>query len=290
MNDDGILVPTASSGFGVELECCIDSDTLYDWHRKKDSRLKFFSRFKENDFCKIKDDSSCGGEINLGIFDFTPKNIHKFSKTVESFCSDLKLIGLSLEDEIRKDFDLKKDEPIDEYMVDEFISTGQGLDQNGHLEVFSYNCGMHVHLSRSLFPNDSSIERFFSIFGKYEDDIFRYCVDSTRSGNEYAVTLTELGKHEYYKMWEIEDLEHYHCVNLSQNHDTIEIRHSGMYSNTKSVKNWLLVIYELYKHSLTVKAFEKIQKHPTLKSLLEAKKNLSSWLSSKDISKFSYIL
>jgi hypothetical protein len=295
--DYEVIFPKSSKkkGFGVELEFAISEENIQKYHRNKtDPRLHILNKFRQNDYCEIKEDGSCGGEITLGIFDFSVQGILNFMKIMKAIYHDMKIIRRDLEQPLRK-ICYKRKQTLMAYanceFEDEDLQDWYNIDENGHIELLNLNCGFHVHLSESLFPDEISIERFFSLFGSFQKDIFRYCVHSTRKNNEYAMSLHNVFRSqsaERYSINEIRNLEHHHCMNLSQNYDTIEIRHGGMTSNLQSIKNWMILIWRMYNISLLDDAFLNTMKKKSIRGLFLEGSQILNWINSTSSDKFSY--
>jgi hypothetical protein len=193
--------------------------------------------------------ATCGGyrgqimELNAGIYPLTSKGVNLFIEHLSETYRDLAIITPSFCHKI---------------------------------------CGIHVHLSRELFSSKEE-KKFCGLFQKYEKDIFRDCVQPSRSGNMYVEPLSRwLG-------YEIPVNCHHVSVNCHRS-QTLEVRHLGSTANLKTIKNWIFLLKVLHQISLKENYDQIVQKSETLLILLEnaqAKKELAEWVQSKDPGKFS---
>src|ERR1035437_2024770 len=159
-------LPTARKGFGIELEFHIPSDIVREQFTQEES--KFFSRFRNNrrlnTYCLLKSDCSAGRtcdsgwdymwdglEINLGIFPLNNKGISHFQETLNIIYDDIKVF----------------------------------MQKYKYKRPFSRTCGFHVHLSRTLFEKENSVDNFYGLFHQYQKDIFTQLVHKSRDGNIY---------------------------------------------------------------------------------------------------------
>jgi hypothetical protein len=245
-------LPSATSGFGVELEFHVPYNI-----KTNHPKSKFFPLFKESRsptrFSSLKSDCTCGRcsdydydygwsglEIVLGVFPLDDAGTRHFQEMLSSIYHDIFL----LKNEAR-------------------CKT-----------PFSRSCGFHLHLSKDLFSKDT-LETFFQLFYDYQDGIFEHLVHSSRSKNENIYKMSS----------SFPGYSHFVCTNVSESHPTVEIRHAGMTYNQESLINWVKFVRLMYQVSQNDQFFDEFTK---TKELLPAIKKFKAprWFGKTDFLKW----
>ena len=124
-------------------------------------------------------------------------------------------------------------------------------------------CGLHVHISKTIFKNKSAIKNMIYFYEKFKEDIILFSRRSRRSINRWSSFYVKNNAKLRYK--DIEDVfnlyttnlvghsHRYKCVNL-QNANTIEIRIMRGTINYKDFISALNFIIEIAKKSNTISA------------------------------------
>jgi hypothetical protein len=231
-------VPEAKKGFGVELEFHVPSPTHQDVENEK---FKFFSEFACDDWLSnyfgLKEDESCGQNDWRGDYwEGLEINLGIFPLNRGGLVHFRKIL-----DVIYHDIKLLKKEV--------------------NCKVpFTKNCGFHVHLSEGLFESKDSIDNFSNLFKRFQRDIFKRLVHGSRTNNDCVGHLCAGDDGISY--------DHFMCVNHSEYHKTIEVRHAGMTANKDSLVNWIKFVSLMHDMAHNVDA-EKIKPKESLISFLK---------------------
>jgi hypothetical protein len=215
------MSPTSANRFGLELEFPKYMGTYFnhkDWEdfvfkASQDLAVKFDVSPDEHIYkWTVKSDSSAGIEITSpALF----CNFQSF-KMLDLFLTNLEKEIFQDETLSYKDFESKEN-------------------------------GLHVHLSQSCFSSKEHLNAFFRFFLVFEKTIFSM-FPQYRKKNQYAESLKSVLGSDYRDLMAIDFVsdprfsDHYACVNLNAEHQTVEIRHSQGTLNSRHILGWLSFI------------------------------------------------